>query len=166
MPTRLRTILALGTAALALAGCGGGGGGEEAPADKERPAVIKNEGDARLLRTAAENYKRDVTSSIAAVRSGLTQGDYDNDLNRDVYDLRVVIYRFDQALRRVTFEPAAEGDANDILSSSSAAIAQLDPIIDAKRWPDDTKARVGRVLDALETMNEDVDALIARLPGS
>ena len=161
MPARLRTTLALGMAALAVAGCGGGD--EEPPADRERPAVIKNEGDARLLRTAAENYKRDVTSSIAAVRSGLTQGDYDNDLNMDVYDLRVVIYRFDQALRRVTFEPGAEGDANDILSSSSAAIAQLDPIIDAKRWPDDTKTRVGRVLDSLETMNDDVDALIARL---
>jgi hypothetical protein len=148
---------------LALAGCGGGGDGGDEPAQSERPAVTENEADTRLLRSAVDNYKRDTTRSIAAVRSGLTQGDYDDDLNNDVYELRVAIYRFDQALRRIAFAAAAEGRANDILSSNSATIAQLDPIIEANRWPADTEERVKRVLDQIETTADDVDALVARL---
>jgi hypothetical protein len=158
----MRAAALAATVVLALAGCGGGDGGDE-PAQQERPALTRNEGDARLLRTAADTYRREVTSSLAAVRSGLTQGDYDDDLNDDVYELRGAIYRFDQALRRIAFEPSAEGRANDILSSNSAAIAQLDPIIEAKRWPADTKERVERVLDQIETNADDVDALVARL---
>ena len=158
----MRAAALAATVALALAGCGGGDGGDE-PARSERPAVTKNEADARLLRSAAGNYRRDTIRSIAAVRSGLTQGDYDDDLNNDVYELRVAVYRFDQALRRIAFAPEAEGRANDILSTNSAAIAQLDPIIEASRWPADTEERVKRVLDQVETNADDVDALVARL---
>lgn len=160
MPARVRALALVMAASLALAGCGGDDGGGE---PKKPSAITKTEGDARLLRAAADTYRREVTASIAAVRSGLTQGDYDDDLNNDVYDLRVVIYRFDQALRRIAFNPPGEGRANDILSSNSAAIAQLDPIIDAKRWPADTEERVKRVLVDLETTTDAVDALVARL---
>lgn len=160
----MRALALASAAALALAGCGGddGDGGGSAEKD-ERPAVTKTDGDARLLRTAAGTYRREVIRSLAAVRSGLTQGDYDDDLNNDVYALRGAIYRFDQTLRRIAFEPAAEGRANEILSSNSAAIAQLDPIIDASRWPADTEKRVTRVLEDIDTTLDDVDALIARL---
>lgn len=162
MPASVRAIALVATAVLALSGCGGGdeGGGE---AERPATAVTRSEGDARLLRTAADTYRREVTRSLAAVRSGLTQGDYDDDLNDDVYALRGAIYRFDQALRRVGFEPSAEGRANDILSGNSAAIAQLDPIIEASRWPADTKERVGRVLDNIDATLDEVDALVARL---
>ena len=161
MPARLRALAlaAAAAAALALPGCGGGG--DDEPAKDDRTAVTKTEGDARLLRTAADTYRREVVRSLAAVRSGLTQGDYDNDLNNDVYELRGAIYRFDQALRRIGFEPAAEGRANEILSGTSAAISQLDPIIDAKRWPPDTEKRVTRVLEDIDTSLDDVDALVA-----
>jgi hypothetical protein len=161
MPARLSVLIA--AAALALAGCGGGDGDDDKPASNDTPAVTKNEGDARLLRSAADRYRRDSAGSIAAVRSGLTQGDYDDDLNNDVYDLRVAIYRFDQALRRIAFDPAAEDRVNGILSSFSAAISLLDPIIDAKRWPEDTDERVKRVLDDIESTNAEVDQLLARL---
>jgi hypothetical protein len=156
----MRFAALIAAAALALAGCGGEDGEQAEP---DRPAATKSDSDARLLRGAAEKFKREGTAAIAAVRSGLTQGDYDDDLNEDVYELRGAIYRFDQALRRIAFEPAAEGPANDILSSNSAAISQLDPIIDADRWPDDTEERVKRVLDNVEATMDDTDALVARL---
>ena len=159
----MRAPAAVALAALALVACGGGDDGDDEPGTREGDAITKTESDARLLRDAAGTYKRVTSASIAAVRSGLTQGDYDDDLNNDVYDLRVAIYRFDQALRRIQFEPAGEGRANEILSSNSAAIVQLDPIIDAKRWPDDTEERVKRVLDNVELTMDDVDALVARL---
>ena len=163
MPARLRTLAlaAAASAALALPACGGDEADE--PAKKERTALTKTDGDARVLRKAADTYRHEVVRSLAAVRSGLTQGDYDDDLNKDVYALRGAIYRFDQALRRIQFEPAAEGRANEILSGNSAQIAQLDPIIDASRWPKDTEKRVGRVLEGIDVTLDDVDALVARL---
>jgi hypothetical protein len=167
MPARLRALAlaAAASAALALAGCGGGdgGGGDDQPAKDEPAGVTKNEGDARLLRTAADTYRQEVIRSVAAVRSGLTQGDYDDDLNKDVYALRGAIYRFDQALRRIAFVSAAEGRVNEILSSNSAAISQLDPIIDASRWPASTEKRVKRVLENVDLTLDEVDALVARL---
>ena len=163
MPARLRALPLAAAAALALAGCGGGDDGDE-PSKSETPAAVTtSDADARLLRAAAAKYKRDVSQSLAAVRSGLTQGDYDQDLNRDVYDLRIAIYRFDQALRRIALEPNVEGLANAILSSNSAAISQLDPIIEARRWPADTEERVKRVLEDVDTTIDDVNALVARL---
>lgn len=161
----MRALAFVATAVLALSGCGGddGGGGDGGGSEKPAGSVTKTEGDARLLRTAADTYRREVTTSLAAVRSGLTQGDYDDDLNDDVYALRGAIYRFDQALRRIQFDPEAEGRANEILTGNSEAIAQLDPIIEASRWPADTEKRVMRVLDGVDTTLDDVDALVARL---
>lgn len=162
MPARMRALALAAAAAAALAVPGCGGGGDDEPA-KEKTALTKTEGDARLLRKATDTYRREVTSSLAAVRSGLTQGDYDDDLNNDVYALRGAIYRFDQSLRRINFVAAAEDRTNGILSANSAQISQLDPIIEAKRWPPDTKKRVTRVLEDIDTTLDDVADLNERL---
>lgn len=159
----MRTRALIVALAVGLAGCGGDGGGDDAPKTEERPAVTKNEADVNLLRGAIAKYRRDTTQLIAAVRSGLVQGDYDDDLNMAVYDLRVAIYRFDQVLRRIDFDRSALDDVDAILTNDAVAISRLDPIIDAKRWPKDTEATVKRVLSDIEKSKPRVDALLARL---
>jgi hypothetical protein len=161
MTGRARGALLLAGIALALGGCGGEGDGGGDGAEKEEPAAVtKNESDERLLRVAVDNYRRDTTRLIAAIRSGLNKGDYDNDLNNDVYELRGAIYGFDQALRRIAFTPSAEVRVTQILENDVVAIGRLDPIIDASRWPKDTEQQVQKVLGDIEDTKAKVDALL------
>ena len=164
MPARVRTAALVATAALALPGCGGGddGGGGGSENAETKPAVTKTASDARVLRAAVNTYKRDTASLIAAVRAGLGRG-YDDTLNNRVYELRVAIYEFDQALRRIAFDPAVEDRVNEILGNDVVSIGRLDPIIEAKRWPNDTEERVLKVLGDIEDTKAKVDALVARL---
>lgn len=160
-----RCALLVALLALLLTGCGGDDGGGDGGGGnaKDSSAVTKSAGDEKILRTAVQNYKRDTTRLIAAVRSGLNQGDYDNDLNDSVYELRGAIYGFDQALRRVEFDPSVEGSVVEILENDVVAIARLDSIIEAKRWPADTEARVKKVLGEIERTKATVDGLLGQL---
>ena len=156
-------MTAIACALAALAGCGGGG---DEPRETTPPAeapVARDPSAQRLLREAVDGYIRDKAGMVASLRTDARQGDEET-LFDDLWDLRNVIYEFDQALRRIEFDPAAERRAVEILEINRVAIARIDPVLDAK---DPSRAEIDaaveRALRDAEAIEERATALVARL---
>jgi hypothetical protein len=135
----VRGWLACLAAAAALAGCGGGddGGGSkqtEQPAEQSG-AVTKDAAGERILRDATDAFRKGRADMVASLQTDLREDDTKT-LIDDLWDLRNVIYRFDQALRRIEFAPGrAERLSVELLEINRGAIARIDPILDAKKLP-------------------------------
>jgi hypothetical protein len=133
----VRRLLACLAAAAALAGCGGGDGGskeDEQPAERTG-AITKDPAAERVLRDAADAFTKGRADMLASLQTDLRQNDTKT-LVDDLWDLRNVIYKFDQALRRIEFAPGrAERISVEILEIDRGAIARIHPILDAKRPP-------------------------------
>jgi hypothetical protein len=136
----VRRWLACLVAAAVLAGCGGGddGGGESGQTDRpaERSgAVTKSPSAERILRDAADAFRKGRADMLASLQTDLRQNDTKT-LIDDLWDLRNVIYEFDQALRRIEFAPGRpERLSVELLEINRGAIARIDPILDAKKPP-------------------------------
>jgi hypothetical protein len=126
-------------AVAALAGCGGGGDGggstkSEQPAERTG-AITKDPAAERVLRDASDAFTKGRADMLASLQTDLRQNDTQT-LVDDLWDLRNVIYKFDQALRRIEFAPGrAERVSVEILEIDRGAIARIDPILDAKEPP-------------------------------
>ena len=151
---RSLAIACLG-AALALGGCGGGddGGGdsgESKPAETTGAITKQPEGE-RVLRDALETFVKGKADMTASLQQDLRENDTKT-LVDDLWDLRNVIYEFDQAVRRIDFSPGRPNNLSlTILEIGAAAIARIDPILDAKPPPG--------LPDAVERAVQDADAI-------
>jgi hypothetical protein len=156
-----RGLAACLLAAVALGGCGGGDdGGDDngesggaAPAAEERALTKQPQGE-RILRDAAESFTKGKADMLASLQQDLRENDTKT-LIDDLWDLRNVIYEFDQALRRIEFTPGrAERLSLTILEIDSAAIARIDPILDAKKPPPGLADAVERAVEDAEAIEE------------
>jgi hypothetical protein len=165
-----RAWLACALAALALAGCGGGddGGGSDSGSGSAADtttdaAVTKDPGGDRILQDAFDAYKKGKADMTASLQQDLRENDVTT-LIDDLWDLRNVMYEFDQAIRRIEFEPGrAHHLSLTILEIGSAAIERIDPILDAKKPPPGVDDAVKRAVQDAESIEEQATELVARL---
>jgi hypothetical protein len=162
-----RGALAALLATLALAGCGGGdsdsdsGSGSAEDKPRATPAVTKDPGGEKVLRDALEAFTKGKADMTASLQQDLREND-EKTLVDDLWDLRNVIYEFDQALRRIEFAPGrAEHLSLTILEIDSAAIKRIDPILDAKKPPPGLPDAVKRAVQDAETIEEQAGELVA-----
>ena len=161
---RARVALLLAAAALGAGACGGGDGDDD-KAKSEEPAkseIVRDPAAQKLLRNALDTYRRGKTEMIASLRADLSQDDTAT-LIDDLWDLRNEIYQFDQALRRIEFERGAQNRVNTILENNRATIALIDPILDAKKPPPNTREAVQRAIDDSESIESQAQDLVGRL---
>ena len=163
----MRRALACALALAALAGCGGGddGGGESGggsePAEKPAASITKTPQGERILRDAAEAFTKGKADMTASLQQDLRENDTKT-LIDDLWDLRNVIYEFDQALRRIEFAPGrAEHLSLTILEIDSAAIKRIDPVLDAKKPPPGVADSVRRAVDDAEAIEGETEKLLA-----
>jgi hypothetical protein len=165
--SRLAALLAC--AALALAGCGGGdddgGGGSESggtqASEQSSTAITKVAGQERILREAAEAFTKGKADMEASLQQDLRENDVKT-LIDDLWDLRNVIYEYDQALRRIQFAPGRpEHLSLTILEIDSAAIKRIDPVLDAKKPPANVADHVRRAVQDADTIEEQTEQLLA-----
>ena len=151
---------------LALAGCGGGDdGGSDSTSAESKPrasaAVTEDPGGEKVVRDAFETYTKGKADMMASLQQDLRENDTKT-LVDDLWDLRNVIYEFDQALRRVKFAPGrAEHLSLTILEINSAAIKRIDPILDAKKPPPGLPDAVRRAVQDAESVEEQATELLA-----
>jgi hypothetical protein len=152
-------------AALALGGCGGGddGGGSsdgQAPA-KPAGAITEQPQGERVLREALATFVKGKADMTASLQQDLREND-EKTLIDDLWDLRNVIYEFDQAVRRLEFTSGrAERLSLTILEIGAAAIARIDPILDAKKPPPGLPEAVKRAVDDAEAIEDEAERLLA-----
>ena len=160
----MRRALACAVALAALAGCGGGDdGGESGGGSAQKPAasITKTPQGERILRDAAEAFTKGKADMTASLQQDLRENDTKT-LIDDLWDLRNVIYEFDQALRRIEFSPGrAEHLSLTILEIDSAAIKRIDPILDAKKPPPGVADAVRRAVDDAEAIEGETEKLLA-----
>ena len=165
-----RVALACSLVALALGGCGGGdddnGGSAGSQPDQTSGAITKQPGGERVLRDALTTFTKDKADMTASLQQDLREND-EKTLIDDLWDLRNVIYEFDQALRRVEFAPGRPTNLSlTILEIGAAAIARIDPILDAKKPPAGLPDAVERAVQDAEAIEGEAEKLLALRAGS
>ena len=161
--------LALGCvlAAFALGGCGGGEDGGDSGSEESKPAtttgaITKQPQGERVLRDALETFVKGKADMTASLQQDLREND-EKTLVDDLWDLRNVIYEFDQAVRRVEFAPGRPTNLSlTILEIGAAAIARIDPILDAKKPPPGLPDAVERAVQDAEAIEGEAEKLLAQ----
>jgi hypothetical protein len=157
-------------AALALAGCGGGGDGGDSGSDKPTPAekaqITKQPEGERVLRDAFDTFVKGKADMTASLQQDLRENDTKT-LIDDLWDLRNVIYEFDKAVRRIEFTDGLPNHLSlTILEIVRAAIARIDPILDAKKPPPGLADSVERAVQDAESIEVKAKELLGlRLVG-
>jgi hypothetical protein len=157
---RRRLAVASVGAALVLGGCGGGedgdgGGGSDEPKPAGKAKITKQPEGERVLRDALETFVKGKADMTASLQQDLRENDTKT-LVDDLWDLRNVIYAFDQAVRRIDFTDGLPNHLSlTILEIDRAAIGRIDPILDAKKPPPG-------LADAVERAVEDAQAVEAK----
>ena len=159
----MRRLAATCLAAAALAGCGGGdddsgSGGDSKPASA---AIATNASGERIVRDAFDAFRKGRADLLPSLQQDLREND-EATLVDDLWDFRNVIYRFDQALRRVEFAAGRpENLSIEILEINRAAIARIDPILDAKEPPPGLADAVERAASDAEAIEQKTEELLA-----
>ncbi len=169
---RGRLAVAILGGALALAGCGGGddGGGGGGASDEPKPAdkaqITKQPEGERVLRDAFDTFVKGKADMTASLQQDLRENDTKT-LIDDLWDLRNVMYEFDQAVRRIEFSDGLPNHLSlTILEINSAAIARIDPILDAKKPPPGLPDAVKRAVDDAKAVEAKAKELLGlRLVG-
>jgi hypothetical protein len=164
-----RLALAACVAAVALGGCGGGGdggGSEEPKPAASSGAITKQPEGERVLRDALETFVKGKADMTASLQQDIREND-EKTLVDDLWDLRNVIYEFDQAVRRIDFTPGRPYNLSlTILEIGAAAIARIDPILDAKKPPPGLPDAVERAVQDAEAIEGEAEKLLALRAGS